>query len=64
MICKINNAVEADTTNEVRIILFKRGIKAELLPPASDVLKWHIMRAHHQSMVLLKAFESHKDIIL
>ena len=39
LICKINNAVEADTTNEVRTILFKRGIKAELLIPTSDSLK-------------------------
>ena len=65
LICKINNAVEADTTNEVRTILFKRGIKAELLIPTSDSLKWHIISGHHQSMVcLLKALESHPDIIL
>ena len=62
LICKINNAVEADTTNEVRTILFKRGIKAELLPLTSDALKWHIIWAHYQSMVWLKALESHPDI--
>ena len=51
LICKINNAVEADTTNEVRTILFKKAVKAELLIPTFDALKWHIMRGLHQSML-------------
>ena len=50
-ICKINNADEADTANEVRTILFKKAVKAELLIPTFDALKWHIMRGLHQSML-------------
>ena len=62
-ICKVYNASVVATTNKAMSILFKRGIKAELLPPTSDALYWHIMRAHHQSMVWLKALEPQPYII-
>ena len=38
-------------TNEAGTVLFKRGLKAELLPPTSDVTKNHLKRVHHQSMI-------------
>ena len=38
-------------TNEGRFMLFSLAKKPEPLPPTSDVLKLHIMRAHYQSMV-------------
>ena len=52
-ICKIYNAGDVATTNEARTFLFKRGLKAELLPPTSDAVEHHIMRSHHQSMIWL-----------
>ena len=44
--CLIYKTPEAESANDARIILFKKGVKQELLPPTSDSLKQHVLRAH------------------
>ena len=54
-ICKVYNVPEAVTTDQARVILFKKAVKPELLPPTSDALKYHIKRCHLQTIVWLQA---------
>lgn len=54
-ICKIYNVPNAATTDDARVILLKKAVRPELLPPTSDALKYHIERAHYQATVWLNA---------
>ena len=57
-ICKLYNTPEASTTDEAQVTLFKKGIKPELSPQTSNAARLHIMRAHLQAMIWLKAIET------
>ena len=51
-VCHVFNVSDhAHTRNEAIFMLFSLVKKPEALPPMSDALKLHIMRAHYQSMV-------------
>lgn len=50
-ICMIYNAHRADSVDAARRILFCTTGKPETLPPTSDVLRFHLMRVHHQIMM-------------
>lgn len=54
--------VDADRTDEARIILFKRGVSQESLPPTSDAVVFHIQRAHLQTLIWIKATEAKPDV--
>ena len=43
-ICNVYNAAQATSADEAWVILFKKGVDPEKLPPTSDALKLHIMR--------------------
>ena len=53
-LCQVYGVSE-DTTDLARVVLFKRGLKPELLPPTSDAARLHIMRTHLQTAVWLQA---------
>ena len=50
------------TTDEARMFLFKNGVIQELLPPTSDAVRFHIKRAHLQSLIWQKAIDSKPEI--
>ena len=60
--CIMYNVPHVNHIDEGRTILFKRGVAQENLPPTSDALKHHIMRAHLQTMIWLKAREPQPEI--
>lgn len=54
-ICKLYNFHNEDSCDKARAVLFTRCKAPESLPPTSDALKFHIERAHYQSMVWRQA---------
>ena len=56
-VCLVYNVPEAMTMDKARAILFTRGVAQQRLPPTSDASKHHIMRAHLQALIWLKAIE-------
>lgn len=50
-ICKLYDAPNARSCDEVRVKMFNKGRNAQALPPSTDAVKLHIQRAHYQAMV-------------
>lgn len=61
-VCLVYNVPEAMTTDKARAILFTKGVTQERLPPTSDALRHHNMRAHLQALIWLKAIEPRPTI--
>lgn len=51
-VCKIYGLTDITKTDSARVILFKKGLAAEALPPTSNALHYHILRSHYQANVL------------
>ena len=48
--CKVYN-IAADSLDMAQFLLFAKVKGPEKLPPTSDAFRYHVMRAHYQSMV-------------
>ena len=53
--CRIYNVKRCDSIDKAGLILFPKITKPELLPPTSDALKQHILRAYLQVLVWVNA---------
>ena len=53
--CKIYNQPDLTNCDEAHAKLVCKCRSPEALPPTSDALKFHIRRAHYQTMVWLQA---------
>ncbi|KAJ8868589.1 hypothetical protein PR048_030127 [Dryococelus australis] len=49
-VCRIYNVHTTDSVDSARNILFSKIGKPEAVPPTSDALRFHLMRAHYQAM--------------
>lgn len=58
-ICRIYKITDEDSCNEARATLFSRCRSPEALLPTSDAARWHIQRAHFQSMIWKQAHVAH-----
>ena len=54
-VCRMYNFDQVDTTEEVRTALFFKSNKPEHMPPASNVLRFHLIRLHYQALVWKQA---------
>ena len=54
-VCKIYGLFDLMKTDSARIILFQKGVSAEVLPPTSNALHCHILRSHYQAKLWRQA---------
>lgn len=50
-LCRVYNVQKTDSIDTARHILFSKTGKPEAMPPTSDAFRYHVMRAHYQTMV-------------
>ena len=50
-VCRIYNLHRTDSIDTARHLLFSKTGKPEAMAPASDALRFHLRRVHHQSMI-------------
>lgn len=50
-VCKVYGVPDMTSSDSARVKLFSKCKMPDALPPTSDALKFHIQRAHYQSMV-------------
>ncbi|MES9881882.1 MAG: hypothetical protein ABW185_13470, partial [Sedimenticola sp.] len=54
-VCRLYKVADVSTTDKARVILFKKAMRPEILPPTSDAVRLHVKRAHFQALVWLQA---------
>ena len=54
--CRMYNVQRTDSVDTARHLLFPKTAKPEAMPPTSDAFRFHLLRAHYQAMVWMKAF--------
>lgn len=54
-ICKIYKVPKATSCDQARVTVFCKCKSTESLPPTSDATRYHIQRAHFQSLIWLQA---------
>ena len=56
-ICKLYKVPDSvEDADEARFVLFSKANSPEVLPPTSDALKFHILRAHYQALIWKMAY--------
>ena len=50
-VCKLYGVDNVGSVDIVRRIKFEKSCKAEMLPPTSDALRFHILRVHYQCII-------------
>ncbi len=53
--CKCYKCNQTYSIDIARYRLFSKSVTPEALPPASDALRFHVMRVHYQSMIWRQA---------
>ena len=51
-----------ENADEARCVLFKKTTSPDVLPPTSDALKYHILRAHYQALIWNLAYHPTPNI--
>ena len=56
-ICKLYKVPDSvEDADKARFVLFSKANSPEVLPPTSDALKFHILRAHYQALIWKMAY--------
>ena len=58
-ICMMYSVSDVNKCDDARVKLFCKCKSQDALPPTSDAIKFHIMRAHYQSLVWMQATKPH-----
>ena len=61
-ICKIYGVPDVDSCNKAQVKLFCKGRPQDTLPPTTDAVRFHIMRAHYQATIWNKAHLPHPNL--
>jgi len=59
-VCKLYGVPESNSCDQARVKLFCKIKSPEALPPTTDALKYHVQRAHYQSLVWKQATNPHQ----
>ncbi len=51
LVCRMYNVHTTDSVDKARHLLFFKKGKPEAMPPTSDSFRFHVMRAHYQTMI-------------